>query len=148
MSLPPVVRQKQELETLPWMGGAQVRIIAESALSANANCVLTIEASEGYAAASHVHEREDELFVVLEGSVAVCAGGTWSKVGDGGVVMLPRAVPHAYKITSDRARLLNVCTPGGLDQFFREGSELIGAALPTSSVDLAELARRYGVTYD
>ena len=55
--------------------------------------------------------------------------------------------------------MLNICTPGGLDQFFREASALIQAArqqqpagqqgLPsTLTEDLVELAQQYGVSYD
>ena len=51
---------------------------------------------------------------------------------------LPRGVEHGYRVDAGPARVLNVCTPGGLDGFFREAAG--GAALE-------EVAARYGITY-
>lgn len=38
---------------------------------------------------------------------------------DVAIVYLPRNVPHAYRITSDRADLLMITTPGGIEGMFR-----------------------------
>jgi hypothetical protein len=38
---------------------------------------------------------------------------------DGGVAVLPRDVPHAYRLTSPAVDMLVVCTPSGMEDFFR-----------------------------
>ena len=39
----------------------------------------------------HVHHREDEIFLVIEGRISYCVNGEWTEVESGGVVYLPRA---------------------------------------------------------
>ncbi|MET9914931.1 cupin, partial [Streptomyces sp. NPDC006476] len=67
---------------------------------------------------------------------------------EGGIVYLPRNVPHAYRITSDRADLLMIATPGGIEGMFRHaGRDLAtprpdGFEIPKSL--LAEASELYG----
>jgi mannose-6-phosphate isomerase-like protein (cupin superfamily) len=68
----------------------------------------------------HVHEREDELFYILEGEHVVQRGENEFRVGPGDTVFLPRGVPHAQRrVVPREGRLLVVCTPAGLEDFFR-----------------------------
>ena len=34
-------------------------------------------------------------------------------------MFLPRAIPHAYRFTSPEVDLLTICTPSGMERFFR-----------------------------
>jgi len=38
---------------------------------------------------------------------------------EGGIVYLPRGIPHSYRITSLTADLLMICTPTGIEGMFR-----------------------------
>jgi mannose-6-phosphate isomerase-like protein (cupin superfamily) len=68
----------------------------------------------------HVHERDDELFYVLEGEHVFEVGDEEFRVGPGGVVFAPRGIPHAQRrVTPGVGRLMALTTPGGLDGFFR-----------------------------
>jgi mannose-6-phosphate isomerase-like protein (cupin superfamily) len=68
----------------------------------------------------HVHERDDELFYVLEGEHVFEVGDREFRVGPGGVVFAPRGVPHAQRrVTPGVGRQLVLTVPGGLDGFFR-----------------------------
>ena len=49
----------------------------------------------------HIHEREDELFIIVEGQYRVFVEGEWSDVGPGSVVYLPRGVLHTFHVTGD-----------------------------------------------
>jgi mannose-6-phosphate isomerase-like protein (cupin superfamily) len=71
----------------------------------------------------HVHEHEDEAFLVLEGSIDVTVGAETVHVPAGGFAFGARGVPHAYAVTSNVARLLIIATPGGAEDFFRELGE-------------------------
>ena len=61
----------------------------------------------------HVHEREDELFYVLEGEHVIQVGDDEFPVGPGGVVFAPRGVPHAQRrVVPGEGRLLVLTVPG------------------------------------
>ncbi|XVQ06879.1 hypothetical protein ACQP1W_30055 [Spirillospora sp. CA-255316] len=38
---------------------------------------------------------------------------------DGGVAFLSRNIPHAYRFTSETVDMLAICTPAGIEKFFR-----------------------------
>ena len=61
----------------------------------------------------HVHEREDELFYVLEGKMDVYVGNKVFNVGTGECLFLPRLKPHTFVVRSPRLRNLVLFVPGG-----------------------------------
>ena len=73
--------------------------------------------SGGAAAPVHVHSREDEVFLVLEGSGIFWVGDQREEVSAGGVAFLPRGLPHAYRVTSDYIDLITLCAPAGIEFF-------------------------------
>jgi hypothetical protein len=57
-------------------------------------------------------------------------------VGPGGVAFVPRGVSHAVMVTTDRARMLTLATPGSasLERFFKDvGEPATGHSLPPSA---------------
>src|SRR5882762_1630671 len=86
----------------------------------------------------HRHPEADETVYVLEGEIVVEADGKQNRVGAGGVTFTPKAVPHAFLVVSDTARLLTFQTPGIGQAFYRGASE--PATDDTSeTVDIARL---------
>jgi mannose-6-phosphate isomerase-like protein (cupin superfamily) len=75
----------------------------------------------GYAVPMHVHEREDELFYVLEGRLTLDTAQGEIEAGPGAFVHLPRGVAHGFRNPGPAAaRMLVVTTPGGdLEGVFR-----------------------------
>jgi mannose-6-phosphate isomerase-like protein (cupin superfamily) len=69
----------------------------------------------------HTHSKEDELFYILEGEHIVERGDEEIRVGPGDAVFLPRGVPHSQRrVVPGQGRHLAVCTPAGLEEFFRD----------------------------
>jgi mannose-6-phosphate isomerase-like protein (cupin superfamily) len=67
----------------------------------------------------HVHGTEDEVFLVVEGRISYFANGSWSEVGAGGVVYLPRGVEHCYRnVGTTPSRHWIITTPSGFENFF------------------------------
>lgn len=104
--------------------------------------------------ALHVHTREDETYVILEGELTFHRGGERLEAGPGDVVVLPRGVEHGFALRSPEARLLVVCTPGGLGAPFHAlsvpGAAAAGPAGPPSAeeINAMEVAfGEYGVTF-
>jgi quercetin dioxygenase-like cupin family protein len=62
----------------------------------------------------HVHENEDEVFYVLEGSLRFTCGDEVLDAAEHSFVFLPRNIPHGYTITTDEVvRMLVLTTPSG-----------------------------------
>ena len=72
----------------------------------------------------HVHDNEEEHFIVLEGKVLIANGDSRAEVGAGSSVTIGRGVPHAWCNLSEdvRLRMLVVFSPGGLEELFRQTS--------------------------
>jgi hypothetical protein len=59
----------------------------------------------------HVHTREDEQVVLLEGKITFWVGDRVHHLVSGDTLALPRGVPHAHLVTSRKARILTVAIP-------------------------------------
>src|SRR5262245_50496759 len=87
----------------------------------------------------HIHEREDEHIVVLDGTVRIAYGDKVfdSQVGD--VVTLRRGIPHAWGNRSGaQLRIAMLACPGGVEEILR----LITKASPA---DVPALSERFRV---
>ena len=91
----------------------------------------------------HVHEREHELYFVLEGTMRFYCEDKILDIGVGEVVFLPQGKAHAFTCTSNVVRtLIFVQATGkdavGLDSYFLAMSEPAGSmVLPESAVTYA-----------
>jgi mannose-6-phosphate isomerase-like protein (cupin superfamily) len=95
----------------------------------------------------HMHEREDELFYVLEGEHVFTVGDQEVHAGPGDAVFAPRRVPHAQRRVVPRTgRLLAMVSPAGFEGFFRElaAAERDGTLGPEA---YARASERYGITW-
>jgi mannose-6-phosphate isomerase-like protein (cupin superfamily) len=95
----------------------------------------------------HVHEREDELFYVLEGEHVFQVGEREHRAGPGDLVFAPRGIPHSQRRAVPReGRTLVLTSPGGLEGFFRELAEA-DAAGTLGPEAYARASERYGITW-
>lgn len=106
-------------------------------------------ARRGAASPLHMHHREDEQFLVIEGQARFTIGQETLEAEAGDLVLLPREVPHTYVITSDTARLVGTATPGGFEQYFTDlGTPVMAGApeAPPPTIEaMAATAARYGI---
>jgi hypothetical protein len=70
----------------------------------------------------HVHEREDEVFHVLEGRMTVYLPGEQIELGAGDTLRARRE-SLTYRVEPETARWLVLCQPAGFDEFVRAVSE-------------------------
>lgn len=85
------------------------------------------------AAPMHRHEREDEYSYVLEGRVGAIFDGVEVYAAAGDFVRKPRGEWHTFWNPGDGPlRILEIITPGGLEELFR----LMGA--PDAAPDLLD----------
>jgi quercetin dioxygenase-like cupin family protein len=95
------------------------------------------------AAPLHRHNREDEYTYVLEGSVGALLGDEVVIGRPGDLIYKPRAQWHTFWNAGDApARILEIISPAGFEDFFAE-LDALGGALQAPPAALAELCTRY-----
>jgi mannose-6-phosphate isomerase-like protein (cupin superfamily) len=69
----------------------------------------------------HIHPSAEESYAVVSGTLDVCVGGNWRKLGPGESVTVPAGTPHTLKNESGaEVKLVNVHKPAQqFERFFR-----------------------------
>ena len=119
--------------------GERFRIRVPSAQTLGAYSVIEIVAYPGNGVPLHIHNKEDEHFIVLEGTLDIANGDRRWDAAAGTSVTVMRGVPHAWSNPSDtRLHMLVVFSPGQIDGLFR-------ATAGIDDVDkIMAIAARYG----
>lgn len=115
----PYLAQREDHQRLEWIGGSVFSVLLDAEATGGQLTVGRFDVGKGEAPPFHVHNKEDEVFLLLSGSALVWVGEEEHELREGGIVFLPRRIPHSYRITSDKADLLLIATPGGLEKMFR-----------------------------
>lgn len=89
----------------------------------NAFALIEFSLPRGSEPPLHIHSNEDEAFYVVDGEISVMVGETLRVLKRGEVLFAPRHIPHAFKILTEKATLVNLITPGILWNYFVEFSE-------------------------
>ncbi len=97
----------------------------------------------------HRHQREDETFHLLEGSMTFVSGSNKFTAGPGTTVFLPRGIPHGFRAET-AGRVLILTTPAGFDEFVREAGEpatslVIPQPKQPDVQKLTTVAAKYGI---
>jgi quercetin dioxygenase-like cupin family protein len=97
------------------------------------------------AAPLHRHTREDEYSYVLEGQVGALLGDEVLIGEQGDLIFKPRNQWHTFwNAGEEPARILEIISPAGFEQFFAELVDLGGVTNADPEM-LGELGSRYGV---
>ena len=125
----------------------EVEILVKTTAQATGGAFSIFEENSPVDTPRHVHEHEDELFFVIEGEHVFQVGDEAFEVGPGGLVFAPRGVPHSQRRVVERTgRVLVMCSPAGLEGFFRELAEAqLNGTLGAEAY--ASASSRYGITW-
>jgi mannose-6-phosphate isomerase-like protein (cupin superfamily) len=97
--------------------------------------VLDTRAPKGHMPPLHIHHREDETFILLEGALTVYAGDEIVELAPGDTVLAPKGLAHTFRVDSETARWLVACAPAGFDRFVEAvGSPAAEPVLPREIV--------------
>jgi quercetin dioxygenase-like cupin family protein len=100
------------------------------------------------AAPLHRHRREDEYSYVLEGSIGALLGDSVVIGKPGDLIFKPRQQWHTFwNAGATPARILEIISPAGFENFFHELVELGGVANAEAQA-LANLCARYELDMD
>lgn len=135
------------------MVGDVYRLLVTGAETGGRYCQWEAVVPPGGGPPPHVHTREEEGFLVLEGELTFYAGSEKIVAGPGTFLNMPIGQPHCFKNESTaRARMIITIAPAGLEEMFLE----IGQSLPEGTTEpvppapdeiprLLAAAPRYGV---
>ena len=99
------------------------------------------------AAPLHRHTREDEYSFVLEGRMGGLLGDDVVEAGPGDLVFKPRNEWHTFWNAGDEpARILEIISPAGFEQFFAELGPLAAGGAPDPEA-MGELCARFGLWF-
>ena len=128
--------QGEWLQTRP---GERCLIRVAAAETNGAYSVVEILSHPGDSTPMHVHQNEDEHFLVLEGTRAYVRGDETFDAPAGTTVTLPRHIPHAWgNATNSTLRMVVTCWPGGVEAIL----PLIARG---GDIDMKALGAKFGV---
>jgi quercetin dioxygenase-like cupin family protein len=93
--------------------------------------ILEVVADPRNGVPMHIHDNEEEHFIILEGKAFVANGDSRREVAAGSSITIGKGVPHAWCNPSQDAplRMLVLFTPGGLEELFRKNAGTEPAAM-------------------
>ncbi len=95
----------------------------------------------------HLHTLEDEYSIVTEGEIGFRSGDREAVLGPGGYITKPRGEMHAmWNAGSLPARMIEIISPAGFENFFRELADLVASGPPDPS-EIGKIAQRYGLQF-
>jgi quercetin dioxygenase-like cupin family protein len=135
-----------EGERLNWMGEQTVLKVTGAETSGHYAIAEVVSTPAGFVPV-HVHNNEDEAFLIMDGEVEFTVGGKTIAASAGAFVFGPRGVPHSYKVKTESARIMMMFSPAGFEGFIRETSTPLDGPQPDGEMDMDALmatAARYG----
>lgn len=95
----------------------------------------------------HVHEREDETFVILTGECEFWLEGQTIIRRAGESVFVPRGREHTFRVVGVQpSRHLTILTPGGFENFFAEMAQG-GFRIPDDMEQISAAAARHNLRF-
>jgi quercetin dioxygenase-like cupin family protein len=153
-------KQQPSVANLPdaaelWFLNTRVHLRISTFQGADGLSIVEHWAPVGDSPPLHVHRNEDEVFHILDGEFRFLLSNQELKAGPGAVLLLPKLVPHTYRVESSAGgHFMTTLRGGDFERFIRafgrpaEGPGLPPPAGPPTAAELeslAALARRHGI---
>lgn len=114
-----------------WFMTAQLLVHLKQSENADGLSIIEHRMAKDFAPPLHVHHRESETFVILEGRFRFQRDGQVVEAGVGDTIHLPKDCVHGFRVLSDYGRCLTI-TNGPFEDMVR------AAARPAASDGLPE----------
>jgi quercetin dioxygenase-like cupin family protein len=135
----PLVRNADQLERRWFFGGGIHVMHAMAADTGGAFFLSEVQMEEGKVTPLHTHPADESLYV-LDGELLIHIDGEEFTLTSGGFSLAPAGVPHAFKVVSAGARVLDFQTPGTCEAFYLGASEPLAPGATTGVVDFDKVA--------
>jgi mannose-6-phosphate isomerase-like protein (cupin superfamily) len=95
----------------------------------------------------HIHHHEDEVIHVLEGAIDVRLDKEKLHAPVGGIIHLPKNIPHAlYNPLKSPLKILVFAIPGGLENYFEEVETALQNG-PLEDETFNKISAKYGIEW-
>jgi quercetin dioxygenase-like cupin family protein len=118
----PILRSAEQADQRWFFGGGVHSWLATAEETAGAFLLFSDVMDKGKRTPLHTHPSDESLYVV-DGEILVHLDGQEHTLSAGGLVIAPRAVPHAFLVLSETATILTLHTPGTCQAFYFGASE-------------------------
>ena len=133
-------------DAIEWLG-VQYKTILSPEQTGGAMSIVDSWSPVGSGPPRHIHEREDETFVMLSGTCKVWIDGQETLAGPGESVFIPRGTNHTFKVLGEEpSRHLVILTPGGFEGFFADMARG-QLRIPEDMPAIEESARRHHLSF-
>ena len=130
-------------------GGSTIRLKATGKDTGGAWSLTEFELPPRFIEAApppHVHTREDEAFLVIEGTITIELDQRMVKAPAGSFVFSPKGVVHKFSNPeAEPAKLYIISSPAGLEDFFVELYEVLQLPPPPDIPKIMALFQKYGM---
>jgi quercetin dioxygenase-like cupin family protein len=131
---------------IEWLG-VRYKTILSGADTHGAMSIVDSLGPVGSGPPRHVHEREDETFVILSGECEFWLEGQTIVKGAGETVFVPRTREHTFRVVGAQpSRHLTILTPSGFETFFAEMAQG-GFRIPDDMDQIADAAARHSLRF-
>lgn len=128
--------------------GDEVTVLLSGEQTGGAFTMVEVVTPPGGGPPPHLHTREDEWFLVLEGRIELWQDGTWSEAPTGSAIFLPRGSAHTYRNPGDTPlRMIVHAAPAGFEVFFERFSEACNAPGGPDMKRIMEVASEHGIHF-
>ncbi len=129
--------------------GDEVRVLLGAGQTGGKLSLWTETVPPGGGPPPHRHLREDEWFVVQEGTFSFFGGGQWCELGVGGTAFMPRESVHTFKNTgSTPGKLLIGTSPAGFEMFFGRCAEEFAREGGPDMGRIIAIAGEHGIEFE
>ena len=142
--LPAAFARAVNVESTFALTGSLITFLAKGSETSGRFALMQLHTKPGNEPPPHVHEREHELYFVLEGTMRFYCEDKVMDIGAGDVVFLPQGKPHAFTCTSEAVRTLIFVQATGEDAVVLD-SYFLAMGEPATNMVLPESAVTYAV---
>jgi quercetin dioxygenase-like cupin family protein len=115
----PVTKRANTLKNAYWYAGSLVQVLVDGEQTGGRYAQVELTVQPGTEPPTHTHTREDETFYLLEGSIQFTIGEHVFTAKAGDYVLMPKNIPHSFKVFTPTAKAVMTIAPAGFENYFR-----------------------------
>jgi mannose-6-phosphate isomerase-like protein (cupin superfamily) len=141
-----IVRLPKEGKAISY-GGFGVVFKISGEVTGDAFAIVEHPIDPGILILPHVHDHEDELSYVLEGTIGARIGDQEFEAAPGAYIFKPRGVLHTFWNPGPvPARIIEIISPPHFAEYFEEAHQL--AEFGADNNEFTKLNKNYGLIFD